>query len=72
MPDPDLEMGGGGGGAGPPDSKIRVGEGVGSSLQKKIFWPFRPQFGLKIREGAGSPGPLPWIRHCTTILLYNN
>ena len=24
----------------------------------KMFWPFRPQFGLKIR-GAGPPGPSP-------------
>ena len=39
-----------------PDLEIR-GEGV---LQKKKIG---PQFGLKIR-GGGSPGPLPWIRHC--------
>ena len=32
----------------------------GPSLPKKFFWPFRPQFGLKIRwdmGGAGPPGP---------------
>ena len=52
------------------DLEIRGGghpEG-GSSLKKKFFWPFGPQFGLKIRAGeAGPPGPLPWnawIRHC--------
>ena len=38
MPDSDLEMGGG-------------GEKVGAGLQKKYFWPFGPQFGLKIRGG---------------------
>ena len=50
MPDTDLEIRGGGG---PPEG--------GSSLQKKIFWPFGPEFGLKIRAGgvAGAPGPLP-------------
>ena len=48
-PDPDLKIRGGGGG----------GDG-GLSLQKKKFG---PQFGLKIR-GGGSPGPLPWTRHC--------
>ena len=33
---------------------------VGQSPKKKIFWPFRPQFGLKI---MGARAPLPWIRH---------
>ena len=35
-------------------------------LQKIFFWPFEPQFGLKIRGGrpALPPGPFPWIRHC--------
>ena len=33
----------------------------GTGLQKKCFWPFGPQFGLKIRGGA--PGPFRWIRH---------
>ena len=39
MADPDLEMGGGGG----------VTEGAG--LQKKLFPPFRPQFGSKNKGG---------------------
>ena len=58
MPDTDLEIRGGGGWS----------SRGGASLQKKFFWPFGPQFGLKIRAGeAGPPGPLPWnawIRHC--------
>lgn len=29
--------------------------------QKRFLWPFRPQFGQKMR-GGGPPGPLPWIR----------
>ena len=29
----------------------------GPSLQKKIFWPFRPQFGLKIRWDMGGRAP---------------
>ena len=54
--DPDLEgshpvplMGGGGGGGGGP--------------RKKMFGPFGPQFGLRIRGGPEPPWPLPWIRH---------
>ena len=31
--------------------------------KKYIFRPFGPQFGLKIRRGAGPPAPLPWTRH---------
>ena len=34
-----------------PDLQIRGGPG----LQKKFFWPFRPQFSLKIRGGQGAP-----------------
>ena len=49
VPDPDLEIRWGGGGG---DGRL--------SLQTKKFG---PQFGLKIR-GDGSPGTLPWIRHC--------
>ena len=41
-----------------PDLEIR-GRGEGWGLQKK----FRASVCLKIR-GGGSPGPLPWIRHC--------
>ena len=62
MADPDVrirKVGGGGGGAGGgvhPDPEIRVGGGV-----KKIFRPFGPQFGLKIRKHkvGGPPGPRP-------------
>ena len=38
------------GGGGHPDPEIRGG------LKKNFFWPFGPQFGLKIR---GGPGPFP-------------
>ena len=31
------------------------GGGGGSGLQKNIFWPFGPQFGLKIRGEGGVP-----------------
>ena len=42
VPDPDLEIGAWGGGE--------------AGLPQKFFWPFRPQFGLKIRGGL-SPSP---------------
>ena len=45
------------GGNGHPDPEIRGGGG-GSGLPKKLFRPFGPQFGLKIR-GGGPPGSLP-------------
>ena len=39
------------------------GGGVGrTSLQKKSFRPFGPQFGLKISVGGWGGKPLPWIR----------
>ena len=41
----------------------RGGGGGGAGSQKKSFWPFSPQFGLKIRGGPTPPGPLPWIHH---------
>ena len=41
-----------------PDLEIRDGGG-GGSLQKKIFPPFGPQFGLKLRGGSGPSGPSP-------------
>ena len=56
VPDPDLEIrkaGGGGGQAAIPS----FGK-WGAGSPKKFFRLFRPQFGLKIREG-GSHGPLP-------------
>ena len=40
-----------------PDFEMR-GEGGGWS-PRKIFWPFGPQFGLKIRGELGPPGPFP-------------
>ena len=52
--DPDLEITGGG----------RVGVGERPVSKKKVFWPFEPQFGLKIR-GGGRAGPLSWICHCS-------
>ena len=71
---PDLYMGGGGGQSyihtctyihvlficsSRPSNKVGGGD-----LKKKFFWPFRRQFGPKLR---GSPRPLPWIHHS-----YNN
>ena len=62
MADPDRAIrdgvvGEGGGGMGG-----LVGVGRGSGLQKNLFRPFGPQFGLEIR---GNPEPLPaWIRLC--------
>ena len=56
MPDPDPEIRGVGGGRevyGHPDPQIREGAG----LPKNFFRPFGPQFGPKIRVGAGV-GPL--------------
>ena len=53
MADPHLQIGGGGGwGGGNSDPEIREGP-----VSKKIlFWPFGPQFGLKIRAGRGKAG----------------
>ena len=51
VPDPDLEIRRGGGSSRPLD------EGVGADLQKKIFWPLGPQFGLKWGGGGGGLGP---------------
>ena len=62
MADPDLQIKMGvGGGGGHPDPEIR-----GGGLKNFFFRPLRPQFSLKIsgEGGGGSPGPLPWIRHC--------
>ena len=42
MTNSDLEIG---------EGERRIGGG-GGGLQKKYFWPFGPQFGLKIREGT--------------------
>ena len=56
MAHPDLQIRGEGGGVGwgggsHPDPEVRC---RGKS-QKCIFWPFGPQFGLKMGEGV-SPG----------------
>ena len=50
MADLELQVGGGGGGR-HQDREIRE-----APVSKKIFRPFEPQFGLKIR---GDPGLLP-------------
>ena len=52
-----------------PDLQIRRGghpspEKGGGSVSKKIFRPFRPQFGLKIRES-----PAPWVPPLDPTLL---
>ena len=66
MPDPDLETRDGGQLSRPLDN----GE---PGLQKNFFRPFGPQFGLKVRGGVGTPGPLPWIRQCLLMdYLYTN
>ena len=51
MVDPDLQIRGGGG-VGHPDPEIKGGPGL-----KNVFWPFWPQFGLKIRGLSWPPGP---------------
>ena len=38
--------------------------GRGGAVSQKNFWPFGPQFGLKIRGELGPPGPSPGIFHC--------
>ena len=43
VPDTDLEIKGGGGGV--------------ARSPKNSFWPFRPQFGLKIRGGGAPQAP---------------
>ena len=54
MQDPDLEIRGAGGG-GDAGRSFRPLDKGGPSLQKKLFWPFGPQYGLKITWGeAGS------------------
>ena len=56
--DPGPSDKGGGGIRGYPDPEIRRG-----AVLKKQFRPF----GLKVREGDGPPGPLPWIHHRDVI-----
>ena len=50
VPDTDLEIKGGGGGV-----------GVGA-VSKKIFPPFEPQFGLKIKGGTSPGSATNWCR----------
>ena len=50
MTDPDLQIRRGGGDH--PDPEIR---GSGGQSQN-IFWPFGPQFGIKISGGGGGGG----------------
>ena len=52
VPDADLEIRGGGGGG----AVIQTFRKGGPGLQRNFFWPFGPQFGLKIR---GPPLPSP-------------
>ena len=60
MADPDLQIRGKGGG-GHPDPEIRGG---GGQSLKKCFSALRVSVWSKNKGGggAGSPGPLPWIR----------
>ena len=59
FPIPDLEIKGGGGGG----WSSRPLDKEGGAVSKKIFRPFGPPFGLKIRGDPRSPGPLPWTWH---------
>ena len=44
-----------------PDLQIRLwgGRELEGVLKKNLFWPFRPQLGLKIRGEDAPPGPSP-------------
>ena len=49
--------------------------GDGDGAVSKMFWPFGPQFDLKIRGQSAPPtGLLPWIRQCkrTSVTYKNN
>ena len=65
---PDLQISGGGG---HKDPEIRGG-GVGGTVSIKIFRPFGPQFGLKIRASGPQAPPLDPPLLCPTsgILPY--
>ena len=53
MADPDLEMRGVGKGR----SSRPLDKGGGGAVSNNFFWPFRPQFGPKIRGGEGPRVP---------------
>ena len=65
MAHPDLQISGGGGHA---DPEIRVW----GTVSIKFFWPFGPQFGLKIRGSGPQASPLDPPLLCPTsgILPY--
>ena len=66
MVDLDLQIRGGGGvGAGHSDPETRGGSG-GGRFQNVFFWPFGPQFGLKIGSAD-----LPWIRHWARLTVHS-
>ena len=68
VPDPDRKIRGGRGAR----SSRPFDKGGGAASKKDFFRPFGLQFGLKIRGGAGPPGPLPWFRHCPWEILYSS
>ena len=43
-------------------------ETSGGPISKNFFWPFGPQFGLKMRGGDGPHGLFLWIRYCNESL----
>ena len=53
-----------------PDTDLEIKGGEARS-PKNSFWPFRPQFGLKIRGGGGSPGPSPGSASEEISALFN-
>ena len=62
--DRDLQttvvVGGGGRGGGALGGNDHLDREMrGAAVSKKFFRPFGPQFSLKIRGGAGGPGPSP-------------
>ena len=60
--DPDLQIRGGRGGH--PHPEIR-----GGWSQKKLFSALRASVWSNNKRGTGPSTPLPWIRHCITLIL---
>ena len=60
---PDLQIRWGGGGGGHPDPEISGGGGGGGL--RIFFWPFGPQFGLRIWWGGGGAAPGPSLGSAT-------